>query len=314
MGRMRGVAIITALLVVALATLAVTGVMWRQQVQARSVENQIALAEIRWLARGASDWARQILMQDENTTTVDHMGEAWALPIAELEISTITDSGLAQGFLSGEIVDEQGRFNVLDLARDGKPLAEDSPPRQRFGRLLAVLGLSQELVAGVADAVARTQPRAGADGQVKAGLTLPVLVADDLTRVAGIDAGVIERLRPHVTFLPRPAADPLKVNANTASAEVLYATIGKITVQQAQLLVRERERIHFQQTADIVTRLGGTLTPADLEGLDVHSNFFRVRGRLRYGRALLMTEALIFRQTRGLQGGPYTRILWRQES
>lgn len=314
MRRVRGVAVITALLVVALATLAVTGVMWRQQVQARSVENQIALAEIRWLARGAGDWARQILMQDENTTTVDHMGEAWALPIAELEISTVTDSGLAQGYLSGEIVDEQGRLNVLDLARDGKPLADDTPQRQRLARLLAVVGASQELAAGIADAVARAQPRAGADGQLQAGVSLPLMVADDLTRVDGVDAGVVERLRPHVAFLPRPGADPLKVNANTASAEVLYATIGKITLQQAQLLVRERERIHFQQTADIVTRLGGALTPADLEGLDVHSNFFRVRGRLRYGRALLMTEALIFRQTRGIQGGPYTRILWRQES
>ncbi|MFP5303973.1 hypothetical protein R2R70_22600, partial [Cobetia sp. SIMBA_158] len=51
--RERGAAIITALLVVALSAILVSGMLWRQQVQIRRIENQRVIAQAQWVARGA---------------------------------------------------------------------------------------------------------------------------------------------------------------------------------------------------------------------------------------------------------------------
>ncbi|NVH78510.1 general secretion pathway protein GspK, partial [Paraburkholderia sp. JPY432] len=59
--RQRGAAIISALLVVALAAILVSGMLWRQQVQIRRIENQRLLSQAQWVARGALDWTRLIL-------------------------------------------------------------------------------------------------------------------------------------------------------------------------------------------------------------------------------------------------------------
>ncbi|NUY36069.1 general secretion pathway protein GspK, partial [Paraburkholderia sp. JPY303] len=51
--RERGAAIISALLVVALSAILVSGMLWRQQVQIRRIENQRLLSQAQWVARGA---------------------------------------------------------------------------------------------------------------------------------------------------------------------------------------------------------------------------------------------------------------------
>ena len=77
--RQRGAAIITALLVVTLAVVIVSGMLWRQQVEIRAVENQRLKAQATWIARAGIDWARLILRDDQRRTgAVDHLGEVWA--------------------------------------------------------------------------------------------------------------------------------------------------------------------------------------------------------------------------------------------
>ena len=51
--RQRGAAIVTALLVVTLASIVVSGLFWREHVAVRSVENRLALAQSRWIERAA---------------------------------------------------------------------------------------------------------------------------------------------------------------------------------------------------------------------------------------------------------------------
>lgn len=65
--RERGVAIISALLVVALSAILVAGMLWRQQVQVRRIENQRLLAQAQWIARGALDWTRMVLRSEGDT-------------------------------------------------------------------------------------------------------------------------------------------------------------------------------------------------------------------------------------------------------
>ena len=78
---------------------------------------------------GALDWARLILREDARSGGADHLGEPWAVPLAEARLSTFlaanasdTDLGdsAEQVFLSGSIQDLQGRLNVFNLVDGGK--------------------------------------------------------------------------------------------------------------------------------------------------------------------------------------------------
>ena len=57
-GRQRGVAVITALLLTALAITVVASLFWQQQVQVRSMENQRLRLQTQWAMRGMVDFAR----------------------------------------------------------------------------------------------------------------------------------------------------------------------------------------------------------------------------------------------------------------
>src|SRR5271156_2751190 len=79
-----GVAIITALLVVALSAILVSGILWRQQVQIRRIENQRLLSQAQWISRGALDWTRLILRSEGDTSAgITYLGGVWGVPIAK---------------------------------------------------------------------------------------------------------------------------------------------------------------------------------------------------------------------------------------
>jgi general secretion pathway protein K len=308
--RARGVAVVTALLIVALATLAVTGVMWRQQMQVRSVENQINLAETRWLARGAIDWARTMLLFDASKSSVDYAGEFWAVAMSDTKVADAEDGGLRDGYLSGQIVDEQSKFNLLNLALKGEI---DDTELAHLSGLLGALGLDTALARPIAQAVVDTQLLASVDADSALPKTLPMMLPDDLLRVSGVDAAIVDRLRDHIAFLPRLGSDIVKVNVNTADAEVLHAVIPQLTMQQARAWVAQRDQtgVYVSDTArfqNTVKAFGATLTSSDLSDADVKTSFFRVKGRIRYDRALVSLDALVYRS-----GTTHTRVLWYQE-
>ena len=120
--RERGAAIITAMLVVTLAAVVVSGLFWREHVAVRSVENRLALSQSRWIERAALDWARVILRTDQRQGPVDHLGEPWAVPVVETRLDeTVTagaklDEGTRNAVLAGRITDAQSLFNINSLA------------------------------------------------------------------------------------------------------------------------------------------------------------------------------------------------------
>lgn len=116
----RGVAVITALVVVAAATVAIAGMLWRQSVAVRKVENQAALSQSRWLARGAVDWVRVVLREDARISQADHLAELWAVPLAPTRVGpngvVSTDAGDPNtALISGRVRDAQARFNLTNL-------------------------------------------------------------------------------------------------------------------------------------------------------------------------------------------------------
>lgn len=156
----KGAAIITALLVVALSAILVSGMLWRQQVQLRRIENQRLLAQAQWIARGALDWTRLVLRSEADTSAgITYLGGTWGVPVAKTRLSDFlgqigevrADQG-ADTYLSGSIEDAQARFNLRDLVAVSAPgmLQLNVTEIQSFARLLATLGLDGSLAKNAA--------------------------------------------------------------------------------------------------------------------------------------------------------------------
>jgi len=154
-GRQRGAAIISALLVVALSAILVSGMLWRQQVQIRRIENQRLLSQAQWVARGALDWTRLILRSEGDTSAgITYLGGLWGVPIAKTRLSDflgqIGEVRAEQGaatYLSGSIEDAQAKFNLRNLVASPAPGVTQLSAEQTaaYQRLLVSLGLSGQL-------------------------------------------------------------------------------------------------------------------------------------------------------------------------
>lgn len=148
--RQRGAAIITALLVVALSAILVSGMLWRQQVQIRRIENQRVIAQAQWVARGALDWTRMILRSEGDTAPgITYLGGIWGVPIAKTKLSDFlgrigapNDTDAEDTYLSGSIEDAQAKFNLRNLVSSPAPgvLQLNVTQMQAFQRLLTTLG------------------------------------------------------------------------------------------------------------------------------------------------------------------------------
>jgi general secretion pathway protein K len=246
----RGVAIVLAMGVVALAAMAATAIMISQSTWSRQLELTSDHIQAQAVLQAGADWARAVLSDDLRVSQVDHLGEPWALKLPPMQVEN--------GELVGRIDDQQGAFNLNNLVTEGKI---SLPQLAHFRRLLAILGLPDELADALADWLdedSQPQPRGGAEDAYYLALNPPYLAAnrplidvDELALVRGFDDNVRARLRRYVTALPRFTA----VNVNTAQAEVLAAVIEGLDLGAAQQMVVQRDRACYRSIDDFVGRL-----------------------------------------------------------
>src|SRR5450432_795250 len=99
--REQGAAIVTAMLVVALATLVVAALFYRENITVRSVENRLALAQTHWIERGVLEWTKVVLMIDQRQLSrgqpVDHLQESCAQPILDTQLDETVTAGAVIG-------------------------------------------------------------------------------------------------------------------------------------------------------------------------------------------------------------------------
>ena len=87
--RQRGVALITAVLIVALATILAINVTFRGMVDQRRSANLLAFDQGFEVALGAEAWAADFLKQDAQDSQQDHLGETWAQSMPPLPIDSL---------------------------------------------------------------------------------------------------------------------------------------------------------------------------------------------------------------------------------
>lgn len=299
----QGVVVIVALLIVALAVSTAAYMLQQQDLAARQLEAARDYEQARWVLRGGTHWARAILAEDARNSGVDHGRELWAsgLPATDIE----------QGRISGAIHDQQGLFNLNNLARDGKSSERDIAALKR---LLATLSLRADLAEAIADwidADSVPNPRGAEDADYLRlpapyrAANRPVTALDDLLRVRGVDDAVLARLRPFVTALPRRTP----VNVNLAPPEVLAGVVEGLSLTEAQVLASNRSAAPFRDRNEFRARLPRRDLEARDDEISVDSQFFLVEGRAQVGKADLRIRALLQRNGAGLPA-----IVWQRLS
>ena len=290
--KQRGAALLMAMIIVTLVVTLAGAMVWQQwrAVQVEAAER--ARTQSAWILTGALDWARLILREDARTGGADHLGEPWAVPLAEARLSTFlaadkdnTDDA-PDAFLSGVISDEQARYNLTNLIDQGKILPDELAALER---LCQAIGVATDVATRIAEGLRDASAPPDAPGTNANAALLP----RDVRQLAwlGVSLEALRRLEPYVTLLPIRTL----VNANTAGREVLVAALKGLDLASAERLLQVRQRSHFKTPADVLSQVPG-LPAANTPQIGVVSNFFEVRGRLRLGDRVLEQRSLVERR------------------
>lgn len=283
--------------------------------QWRGVETERADRErgqAAWLQWGAMDWIRIILREDARKGGSDDLSEVWAVPLKELRLSDFLTSGASGAvlladqsidnvFLSGQAQDMQARLNVFNLVQSGQV---NTDTLAIFTKLFDLQGLDVAELEAMKDNLRFAQATAPTDPAGASAVLLPERL-EELT-LMGLSSGSLERLRPFITWLPKRTP----ININTASAEVLYASLPAMDLDTARKIISARQNNPFATFADVdkaVPALAGQF------GAGYHStttNFFEVTSRLRFAegaRSTVMIERSVVERN-----GLNVVVLWRE--
>jgi general secretion pathway protein K len=287
-----------ALLILTLVATLSAGMVWQQwrAIQVEAAER--ARSQAAWILSGALDWARLILREDARNNVTDkrdHLGEPWAVPLAEARLSSflaadrdnnsVAENDSLDAFLSGSISDAQAQWNLRRLLdADGKVVPDELAALQR---LCDAAGAPGDCANRLAAALVKAWAPA-ADASVEDAVIAPQRLSQLVW--LGLDADLLRRLEPLVTLLP----ESTQVNVNTASAEVIAATVSGMSLGAAQRLVQERARAPLRDLTS-ATALAFFPVGANLGGLSATTSYFIVQGRLRLETRVLEERSLVKR-------------------
>ena len=284
-----GAALLLAMLIAALAAVVAIAVAAEQQRWFSDVANRRDQVQAQALALAGVQWSRQIMQDDARAGTIDHLGEPWAFPLPR--------TPLENGSIEGGIEDAQGRLNINNLATDDALGKEE---RARLARLFALRGIAPAALDAIAASLTSPSASGGASGsdaartaQTLAESLRPVRAAE-FAATPGVAPRDVVQMLPFVVALPTATV----LNVNTASPDVLAATIPGLSADALAALVAERARKPFATLADLRARLPGGGTIPDETTLGTASSYFLVSVRARQGETLAQARALLRRDGR----------------
>jgi general secretion pathway protein K len=268
--RRRGVALITAMLIAALAGIVAGNLVWDNALDVRRSMVLLNRDQAVQVALGAESWIMDILRQDLQDGQTDHLGEIWASELPGLPIEG--------GDVFGAVVDLQGRFNINNLIDENGKVHEAS--LEQFRRLLVALALDPRFAGIAADWLDADQDASfpdGAEDPIYTSLIPPyktpnqtITSVSELAALEGMDKQTFKLLEPHITALPGRTT----INVNTATPAVLQSLDEQISLSDVERLVSERESAGF---GDFKTAFSSLVTPDVLNTLGESSNYFQLR-------------------------------------
>ena len=284
----RGVALVTAVMIVVIAAAVAAKIAFAHQIWFRQMENVADRGATDLLRRGALHWASVALLEDAAQNSIDHLGEPWAVGLPTLPVDG--------GAIHVSIEDAQSRFNLNNLWQNNAQSAADVAV---FKRLLVELQLDPSLANALLDWIdpdSNALSPGGAEDvdylQLKTpyrAANQPLVSVDELRMVRGFDAKTVQTLLPYVTVLP---PGHYTVNVNTASPVLLAALTG-MDPAMAKRIADDRAGTPMQNLGDFTKQLPAGTPPLQSGLADVKTDFFLVTLDTSIGRHQRRTVALL---------------------
>jgi general secretion pathway protein K len=297
--RQRGVALIMAVLIVALATMLAASVSFKGYLDQRRSANTYAMDQGYEVALGGEAWAADSLRRDkQQSSKTDDFTEEWATPIPPIPIEG--------GEFEGQLEDMQGRFNLNSLVTlEGSQLKVDPLAVKRFERLLELLELETKWANIIADWIdSDIQPNFpdGAEDPTYTGLTpayrtanMPLTRASELLAIADFGLDRYRKLEPFVTALPLGTT----INLCTASPELLDALVEgrrQFTLARDNTTETRKQRC-FPSRQDYESGLSNDEKQELVQGkvIDQTSSYFRSTIWVTIGTTQFTLYSLLYR-------------------
>lgn len=345
MKQQRGIAIVTVMLMVSLATIAVTGMMAQQRLEVRRSATLFAIAQRNSIAEAGEQFAFSILSKDKTQgqyVNTDSPDDDWNTPIPELPV-------VSGGTISGCLHDLSGRLNVNNLLTPEGQI--NQVYKERFENLFSSLNIDTNWVNALIDWIDKNQEvsgGAGAESDFYIGLDPPYRAADQemlsVTEIAMVrgfheDRELYEKLLPHVTALPRGS----KLNVNMATPEVILSLAGFMDKVKSRVDPWQQDQnwSHypdcdtdalgsgstttttgndyqgpFEKVADFVSQASSKdeknkelkLDGADTADLDVLSHYFMLKIHTKLGDTGIEQFSILQRDDKGK-----VKVIWRSQ-
>ncbi len=292
-GHNRGVALISALLVVALATTAAAQLMSSQFLNLRHSGNLFMRDQAWQYLKGGEAFAMVLIDKAiRNGRLYDLLGQESTFPVEG-------------GVLTGRIDDLQGRFNLNSLIDDQGKIA--SLPQERLQKLMTDLGINAALADAIVDWLdgdATPVSQAGAEDDFYLSQTPPYRAANtkmeslsELMLIRGyrkLPKEKRQKLEQQLTTLPAATA----INVNSARDELLRAIGFKNDAIQTIRNRLAKNGAGPIQSLDELKSL--KLLPEDkLDGLTTTTEYFLLTATAQIGRARLKQYSIIHRSQKG---------------
>ncbi len=321
--RQQGSALILAMMVAAWVAIMAVNMAEDFRVDSRLAEGRSLQSRMAGYLHGAESlvagvlWADILQDQSAEGAPIDHDAEDWAMANTTLP----TDAG----FVTVDLSDAQGKFNINNLSRTDDdfydaslPLSERLTAEQKiFIRLLRVaqpsMGQSQaqqilEAMIDWIDEDDEVSGQGGAESLYYSSQPVPRspanrLIGDlsELLSVRYLNQELLDSLRPYLVALP--AVTP--INVNTALPVILQAINSDDTLQPASdahrlSLQRAREESPFVSVAEALNSAGFQGTSEVSNALSVNSHYFMAQVDLQAEQQQRHASLLFYRNDSGV--------------
>lgn len=311
--KVRGVALITVMLIVALAAILATQMSGRLLLQMQRTTNIGLNQQAYWYAMGAEAFTKRVLLdifKEEPGTT--NLSQPWA----QGETSFPVDNGK----ITGEIIDLQACLNLNALRADVKPDKKaasakkaSTPAKAALIELITRLGIegvSQFEAEYMADALTDwldqdnvISSAGGAEDNDYAAKEFAYLPAnnflasvDELRVIEHFTVPVIQALREYVCVIPN--SDLYKLNINTISVEhaLLLHAVLNIPLEDAEQVLSARDKKGFKSVDDFfkASELTKTNISADKkEHFVVDSEYFKLKASASFNDSYFSLNSIL---------------------
>ncbi len=294
----RGVALITMMLIAALATTLVLAMIGRQSRLQAEIGAQFQQDQIAEYDRGAEYFAMAALKADsDDGNKTDHPNEYWAQPFPAFPVPG--------GVIAPTVRDAQARFNLNSLIKNNQV---DPVSLRFFKQLLEQFAIPVELADTLVDWLDADSLPTGSSGAEDdyylrqdpayrcANRSLSTF--SELRLVKGFSSDLLRQLAPYVTVLPSSART---LNVNFLSPGLLEAMVPGLSPNNALELLQRRPADGWESVEQFLDNpVFASATPEVRSGLQqllsVDSQYFELYTRIRFGKRERLQWSLLSRK------------------